>query len=589
MKKQFIKILISIFFLMLYSIGCGGGKDSGNNPFNPSNPSTPPPTSNYEPPATNTQEAKNFLYNFNMYSKAEKTDGREYKFDTDASLTITDANSVSYTEKSLFWGMSPDNKEIAYYYTEQKGSPTTYYTPKGAYIFKNDFIVEEYEYRNKMESHMFEASGNNIFQSGFSDMEKIMHPVDNQTIYYDHKKINPAQNNTADANTWKTQVNGKSMSGNYMGDNNATFTFKDNGDVTINYETEVYGPNGPTGQKVQTNETFTFWGAYKDNQGGMNSLYGLYYIRYGDNNYYNTVAFYIQNYNGSYNIFQSGFSDMEKIMHPVDNQTIYYDHKKINPAQNNTADANTWKTQVNGKSMSGNYMGDNNATFTFKDNGDVTINYETEVYGPNGPTGQKVQTNETFTFWGAYKDNQGGMNSLYGLYYIRYGDNNYYNTVAFYIDEDNVRYDYTKLKPLQNNTTEAMAWKNKVASKTFKEQYLFDKNGDIKDMEDIYSFWGVKSATEGIYYTKFKLKDIFGDKAPESDYYYIYHGFKLENNSLFMYHPNEEYYNSFKNWSDKNFNSENINWSSIDWASMPLSKKEDIDWNRGEEVGKLIR
>ena len=450
MKKQFIKILISIFFLMLYSIGCGGGKDSGNNPFNPSNPSTPPPTSNYEPPATNTQEAKNFLYNFNMYSKAEKTDGREYKFDTDASLTITDANSVSYTEKSLFWGMSPDNKEIAYYYTEQKGSPTTYYTPKGAYIFKNDFIVEEYEYINKMESHMFEASGNNIFQSGFSDMEKIMHPVD-QTIHYDHNKINPAQNNTADANTWKTQVNGKNMSGNYRGDNNATFTFKDNGDVTINYETEVYGPNGPTGQKVQTNETFTFWGAYKYNQGGIgDTLYGLYYIRYGDNNY------------------------------------------------------------------------------------------------------------------------------------------SYYNTDAFYIDEDNVHYDHTKLKPLQNNTTEANAWKNKVASKTFKEQYLFDKNGDIKDMEDIYSFWGVKSATEGIYYTKFKLKDMFGDKAPESDYYYIYYGFKLENNSLFMYHPNE-YYNSFKNWYDKNFNSENINWSSIDWASMPLSKKEDIDWNRGEEVGKLIR
>lgn len=291
----------------------------------------------------------------------------------------------------------------------------------------------------------------------------------------------------------------------------------------------------------------------------------------------------------------------EKMHLAVFNSTIKTsaDTSKLNPPQTNTQEANKWKEQVTNKKISG---------YVFDSDGNIT--------------------NDTkYTFWGATNDGK-----FYGLYYI-YNSNwaySYYSSKNFYIEvktniwgggfpynptqktnistnisqgdtreaekiifpiKTNYIYDYSKTNT-STTTTENDAYKSKVAGKTIEEKdvmntYTFLSNGDI--IVNAYNgktytlhFWGAKDSTNGIYYVKINLKDIFGNVAPNLETYF-YYGYKFDETTyknrpiLREYWQNHSYYDSFNDWHSNNFDKNGNPKNNIDWNSMPL-QTTNINW-----------
>ena len=94
---------------------------------------------------------------------------------------------------------------------------------------------------------------------------------------------------------------------------------------------------------------------------------------------------------------------------------------------------------------------------------------------------------------------------------------------------------------------------------------------------------GAKDSTNGIYYAKINLKDIFGNIAPNLETYF-YYGYRFDETTyknrpiLREYWQHYSYHNSFTNWYEKYFyKNGNPKNNDIDWASMPL-QTTNIYW-----------
>ena len=288
------------------------------------------------------------------------------------------------------------------------------------------------------------------------------------------------------------------------------------------------------------------------------------------------------------------------------NTNINPDTSKINPIQTNTKNANDWKKQVTNKTISRSYVFDS---------------YGNLAWG----------SDSKYTFWGATND---GAN-LYGLYYISnwspyrsfyyssprsfyievktnifpYGSNPYRLTYITNISTNvwqgdfreaekiifpiktNYTYIYTNLKT-STTTAENETYKNNVRNKIIEEKdvmntYTFLPNGDIE--AEAYNgktytlhFWGAKDSTNGIYYVKINLKDIFGNVAPNLETYF-YYGYRFDETTyknrpiLREYWQNHPYYDSFNDWHSNNFDKNGNPKNNIDWNSMPL-QTTNINW-----------
>ena len=340
------------------------------------------------------------------------------------------------------------------------------------------------------------------------------------------------------------------------------------------------------------------------------------------------IALYYKENNGTYSLYEKALiydyekgliksKDYRKTEHSyleekmrlaVFNATskIEPDDTKLNPTQTNTEEANKWKEQVTNKTISRSYVFDS---------------YGNLAWG----------SDSKYTFWGATNDGK----NLYGLYYICNSNwaYSYYSSRSFYIEvktnsfpgtgwkpwdyppyknyitnistnvwygnvkeeniifpiETNYIYDYTNLKT-STTTTENEAYKNNVRNKIIEEKdvintYTFLDNGDISVQAangKIYTlhFWGAKDSTNGIYYVKINLKDIFGNVAPNLETHF-YYGYRFDENNkppiLREYLQNHSYYDSFNNWHSNNFNKNGIPKNNVDWDSMPL-QTTNIYW-----------
>ena len=461
-----MKKLLTILSFIIFILSCGktssitGGDNGGL------------PPDNKEPTQTDTEVSKNYLReHFSQYSKGEfiEVGNTTYTFDGNGDMNIIYGGS-SGGQTYKFWGMSPDDTKIAYYYN-------TYNV--GAGNSQVSFMPVSYQ----DEYQSIKGVNNDLNDK----MKATMFNEDPNKKEPDNTKINPSQTSTTEANKWKESVKNQEI----LGDN-GKYKFDANGNLTI---THAY--NGES-----YSENYTFWGAINDG-----NLHGLYYQNrgYDGKNYYSPTSYTLIT---SDEINQSYFEGMGLLMHPSKPEP---DYSKINPAQTSSQKANEWKDKVKGKSITGYYQSDNSATYTFDNNGNLTIKYQEDEYNSmtGQPTGNKVNKIENYTFWGAKEINQYGKTDLYGLYYKYYGNGQYYQSMSFILynngnesEEINQSYfesmglimhpsklgpDYSKMNQSQTSTTEANNWKNKVKDKSMNgdyqgdnsAKYTFDNSGNI--------------------------------------------------------------------------------------------------------------
>ena len=543
-----------------------------------------PDNTKINPSQTSTTEANRWKES--VKNREILGDNGKYKFDANGNLTITHTyNGESYSENYTFWGATNDGNLHGLYYQNSGYDGKNYYSP----------------------TSLTTTSDEEINQSGFQDMGLIMHPAKDEP---DYSKIDPAQTSSQKANEWKDKVKGKSITGYYQGDSSATYTFDNDGNLTIKYQEDEYNSmtGQPTGNKVNKTENYTFWGGAEES----GTLYGLYYKDYGNGQYYQSMSFTLYNNgNESEEINQSYFESMGLIMHP--SRLGQPDYSQINPVQTSTTEANNWKNKVKDKSMKGDYQGDNSAKYTFDNSGNLTITYQREEYDNTGkPTGNKITETENYIFWGAKEITQYGKTDLYGLYYKDDG-NGYYQSLAFTIrytggiKYGNISYDklqdimlgkktgYDYDNPKASTTTVANNdWLNKVKNKTLQEKYIttytFQANGNVLSSEGItYNFWGAINDTTAIYYERINIRDIFGDTAPNTETWY-YYGVKLDTiNNKFNVYTISNYDSLLNDWWQNNFDKNGSPKPNIDWSKMPVQSKDNIDWNNLFINGDLIK
>lgn len=417
MTKTIFKTLLSL--LILFSISCGDRPTGSGGTIG----------DNKETPQTETPASKEFLnntinkvvsYTGEIVEIKENDNANSYSFDANADITSVTGNGGGGMPNQTykFWGMAPDNNQIAYYYyMEQNSGGQSYYYP--------------YYYALKYENGNIAEESANHNSDLYKKMQAAMLEVDTSgKTYYDRNKINPSQTTTKEAGDWKSQVAGKTMTGNYYSDNNASFVFDNNGNLKITYQAEEYDymTGKPTGNKIPKTENVIFWGAR--NNGTFNTtLYGLYYI-YSPymSPSYNSMSFSV---NGSSIQINYGDTEAEKLMHPIDTST-HYDNTKLKTPQNNTTEANNWKSQVAGKQFTSKYI--------------ITYNYTFELGGNIKETtgsGEYAHT-ETYYFWGA-------LDSSRVVYYKKYNAREYFGDI--YQGEDKEIWEYCGFEFDKNNLT----------------------------------------------------------------------------------------------------------------------------------------
>ena len=227
MKKL---LTISNFILFMFLIvSCGGDSITGGN-----GGGLPP--DNREPTQTDTENSKNYLReHFNQYSKGEVIEegNTTYAFNENGEMTIRH-EGISTVTTYQFWGMSPNDNKIAYYYNVNN-------------IGQADFMPVSYqdEYQSikgvEYDSDKMKAT---IFNEDPNKKET------------DYTKINSPQTSTTEANKWKESVKNREIAGD-----GRKYKFDANGNLTIIF----------TYEGGDWSENYTFWGATNDG-----NLHGFY-------------------------------------------------------------------------------------------------------------------------------------------------------------------------------------------------------------------------------------------------------------------------------------------------------------------------
>lgn len=381
--------IISIIFIILLITSCrksrditgGGGNNGGNNG------NSRLTKDNYESPQTNTKAAKEFLEKFQemkaKYPKGElmayyrnikggytsHSGYKKYYFDSEANITnIYISRSGDKVTNCQFWGMLPDDNQIAcYYYKKNDGT----FEVLNSLMYENGLIKDKVSIWNK-------DGGGSYRNEGLAKKSRdaVLKSTETNSTY-DNTKLKPSQTNTAEANKWKEQMTNKTFYGE-IPFYEATFNFDNIGNLTIKYT-----KNNTT----EINDICTFWGATNFN----GNLYGLYYIYDKVNMHYKAIDIstnckYSENSFSTKNIIFEGGKEYK------------YDYTGTNTSTT-TTENNDWKSKVAGKIIEEKEVEN---TYTFLNNGDISV---------------KTRDNKIYTlhFWGATNY----YNDLCGIYYIK--------------------------------------------------------------------------------------------------------------------------------------------------------------------------
>lgn len=390
--------IISIIFIILLITSCrksrditGGGNNGGNNG------NSRLTKYNYEPPQTNTDNAKNFLKKFQemkaKYPKGElmayyrdnngnvyDSGYKKYYFDKDANITKIYINgSGDKATNCQFWGMLPDDNQIAcYYYKKDDGTFGVF----NSLMYENELIKDKVSIWNK--------DGSISRNEGLAKKSRdaVLKSTETNSTY-DNTKLKPYQTNTEEANKWKEQMTNKTFKGK-IPFYDATFNFDNIGNLTIKYT-----KNNTT----EINDICTFWGATNFN----GNLYGLYYIYDKVNMHYKAIDI---STNCEYN--ENSFSTKKFIFQ--EGKEYKYDYTGTNTSTT-TAANNNWKSKVANKIIEEKEVV---KTYTFLNNGDIEVE-----------TIDK-KTSYTLKFWGAtnyYGD-------LCGIYYVKVNLQDIFGNIA---------------------------------------------------------------------------------------------------------------------------------------------------------------
>ena len=392
--------IISIIFIILLITSCrksrditgdnngvnNGGNNAGNNGGG-NNGNFRFTKDNYEPPQTNTKAAREFLENFKKmkekYSKAElmayyrnmkkfdftsHSEYKKYYFDNNANITNIYINrSGNKATNCQFWGMLPENPQIACYY---------YKKIDGTFEVLNSLMYEGKLIEDKIS--IWHKDGSISRNEGLAKKSRdAVLKSTNTNSTYDNTKLKPSQTNTEDANKWKEQMTNKTFYGE-IPFYDATFNFDNIGNLTIKYT-----KNNTT----EINDICTFWGATNC----KGDLYGLYYIYDKLNMYYKAIDI---STNCKYS--ENSFSTKNIIFE--EGKEYKYDYRGTNTSTTTEAN-NIWKSKVAGKIIEEK---DVENIYTFLDNGDISV---------------RTRDNKTYIlkFWGATNY----YNDLCGIYYIK--------------------------------------------------------------------------------------------------------------------------------------------------------------------------
>ncbi|TXJ35452.1 hypothetical protein [Brachyspira aalborgi] len=307
------------------------------------------------------------------YRKVNYTVGGSYSkyyFDDNANITNIYINRSGDTVTNcIFWGMLPDDTQIAcYYYNKNNGEFGVCYS----LVYENGLI------KNKL-SILTENGG--VYRDEDLELKTRAAVLKSEPYdYYKWQNLNPPQVNTEDAKKWKNKIINKTNEGHYFWADNqkASYIFDSSGNLTILYNS----------MNIQTNEKYTFWGATNDVE-----LYGLYY-NYSDLfRQYSTKALHFS----AEKITDDSYSKINELMHP---KAVGYKHDYKTLNTSTTINENDiYKNNVKGKIIENKEVEN---TYTFLDNGDISVKTSKGKY-------------YTLNFWGAtnyYGD-------LCGIYYIK--------------------------------------------------------------------------------------------------------------------------------------------------------------------------
>ena len=178
-----------------------------------------------------------------------------YYFDDNANITNIYINGQGNKKtNSIFWGMLPDNPQIACYYYKQNNGD---YGTDHSLMYENGLI--------KNKSRIFDNSGHyadtNIVDKSRDAMFKSA-----GTSGHDYKTLNTSTN-TTENNAYKSKVAGKIIEKKEVMN---TYTFLDNGDISVKTSEGKY-------------YTLHFWGAESSEK-------GIYYVKVNLKDIFGNVA-----------------------------------------------------------------------------------------------------------------------------------------------------------------------------------------------------------------------------------------------------------------------------------------------------------
>ena len=184
---------------------------------------------------------------------------KKYYFDSEANITNIYINgSGDKATNCIFWGMLPDNTNIACYYYKKND---------GTFGVFNSLMYENGLIKDKV--HFFTGTGIDM------DKDLLMKSMDavlkkTGDGYYDYNNTNTSM--TTDANdNWKSKVEDKIIEEK---DVVKTYTFLYNGDIKVETKDK------------KTSYTLNFWGATNC----YNYLFGIYYVKFNLQDIFGDIA-----------------------------------------------------------------------------------------------------------------------------------------------------------------------------------------------------------------------------------------------------------------------------------------------------------